>query len=1075
MKDRIVLKDGSVGNTLSNTDAGKRVPVFEILNLEAPETVLDLHLQYIDAGADLITTNSFSADPYSLREWNLEDKAYEINLKGAQIAQKAVDQSGKDLLVLGSIGPTPASLTLRKGKADFTSLKESYKLQAKALMDGGADIIIIETIHDPLNAKAAWIAVLELIDEGYQTEIALSMTVESSGVSLAGQSIESFLVSVNHLNPIFVGLNCSLGPQSLYQPVLEMAEFSPFPISLAPNAGLPNELGQFTLTPELFAEQLIPLLEKSKLNIIGGCCGTTPAHINHLAGILNKYKPRNETKDISRKIAGLDAVHLAQKPSPLVVGERANTLGSKKFKKHVEAKEIDNIIDVLRTQSLSGAHALDICFASIEQDEESLWREFAPQFAGSIHQPVFIDTTNNDVIKTALEFLPGKPVINSVNLEDKGERIKSLLPLRRYHPFALIVGLIDEYGMAKTLDHKLDVSRKAYDLLTSNNVDPSDIIFDPLVFPLSSDIHPYTSIKAMRIIQKKYPKSSTILGISNISFGLPPVTRQILNSIYLDLALDAGLDIAILNVTDLARQASISPDDRALALRILRDFDKKALSELIEKYRDTKIETRYEHFQNLPLPDRIREKIACGIKDGLDNDIAELLKTTKAIDIINHTLMSGMDRVGELFGSGKMIISEVLLSAEVFKQAMKQLTLELKKESIPKAGKIILATVKGDVHDIGRNLVGMILESHGFEIIDLGTKVPPEDLVNAIRRENPDAVGLSGLLIRSAYMMKETVETFSRAGIKIPVVVGGAALTEQFTIKEIAPAYTTGTVKYASNALDALKIFRKIMGSDIKQPAPMIQKPKKYAMKRVSRTKIMNFAIPSCPDLDHHVSHPSIDDLSPFINWKMLIHKFMGAKLEKKGVVRSEIEVILDEAANQNIFKPVSIFRYFHAKSEGDDLIALSPDSKELFRIRFTRSDDRICASDWIAKKTDKNDSIAIFVVTSGNVSSKTGEFRKNNELFKAFAIEALSLSIAEANAEYTHNMIRELWGITDRSRGVRLSPGYPCCPDLSIQKTIFDNLNPEAEGISLTDEFMMQPEASISAIVFHNPNGRLY
>ncbi|MCD6216808.1 homocysteine S-methyltransferase family protein [bacterium] len=1075
LKDRIILKDGSIGISLSKTDAGKNVPFYELLNIESPQTVLELHKNYLSVSAEIITTNSFSAHPYSLSEWGFEEKAYEINFEAANLARKAVDESKQNAWIAGSMGPTAASLTLLKDKIDFDELKNGYKLQAKALIEGGADFLLIETIHDPLNAKAAWIAILELIDDGFKTDIALSMTVELTGVSLAGQSITSFVVSTKHLNPLYLGLNCSLGPQSLFNPLTELAEKSPFPVALVPNAGLPDEKGNYTLTPEIFASQMRVFLEKQQLNVIGGCCGTTHEHIEILAGMIKDAKPRQSRGEVNGMIAGLDAVFLKQEPAPMLVGERANTLGSKIFKKHVSAGNADKIIDVLRNQSLSGAHALDICFASIEQDEIQLWQTYAPKFSGLVKQPVFIDSARIDVIQNVLKLIPGKPVINSVNLEDGGQYISEIAKLLRFNPLAVVAGLIDENGMARTFDEKLAIAEKLFKLLVDNGFNHDEIIIDPLVFPLTADINPYESIRAITELKKKYPQSPTILGISNVSFGLPKKTRSILNSVYLQLALDAGLDIAIINVNDLARQGTINEDDHNLAVNILKEFDKKSLHELVEKYRGVKIESPVDKLEKLSLEERLITRIVTGIRDGLDFDMKSMLESKEPVEIINELLMAGMDRVGEMFGDGSMIISEVLLSAAVFKSAMNILVPKIKKESLPKAGKVILATVKGDVHDIGRNLVGMILESHGFEIIDLGTKVTPEVIIEAVKREKPIAVGLSGLLIRSAYIMRETAEALTHAQIDVPIVVGGAALTREFTAAEIAPAYPMGSVRYANNAMDALSIFKDIASGIISTEKAV--ELKKTPSLEITKSYLVEEPVtpPQVPDYITHVINPAMDDLIPLINWKMLIHKFMGAKLVKKDESRAQLEKVLKKIISRDILKPAGIFRFVNAISQDDNIILSSQTESEITKISFTRSKDDICASDWIINDSDISDSVAIFVVTSGDIKEAAKEARIENDLFFAYAIEVYSLAIVEAAAACTHDIIRTLWGLDDKTRGVRLSPGYSCCPDLEIQKDIFSLLKPESINVRLTDEMMMEPEASISAIVFHHPDGRYY
>jgi 5-methyltetrahydrofolate--homocysteine methyltransferase len=1077
LKERIILKDGSVGISLSRTPEGAKVPFYELLNLEAPEVVRHLHLQYLDVGAELITTNSFSAHPYALRDWGFEEKAYQINFEAAKIARSAVDQSGKQAWVVGSLGPTAASLTLCRGNIDFDMMKEGYKLEAKALLDGGADFLLIETIHDPLNSKAAKLAIFELIEEGYKTEIALSMTVDLTGISLSGQSVASFVVESLDLNPLYIGLNCSTGPLSLLQPICEMNDLSPIPIALFPNAGLPDENGIYDLTSQIFADQMEIFLQKGFLNIVGGCCGTTPEHISLLAKLIKNYEPRkNKPEQISNgMIAGLDVVSLRQKPSPMIVGERANTLGSKKFKGYVTDGKTGKIIETLRKQSLSGAHALDISFASADLDEISLWKKYAPEFNGLIKQPVFIDTISVDVITEALKYLPGKPVVNSVNLEDSGKRIEQIAKLHRHHPFAVVAGLIDENGMAQTLEQKIKLAERIHHFLISNGFKQSDIILDPLVFPLESKVHPYESIKAIEHLKKKFPDSPIILGISNISFGLPSGVREILNSTYLKLALDAGLDIAIINISDLARISSLSDSDKQLAQKILVDFDQPALKELIGKHRGEK--KPIDDYQiNDPDPkERLIKRVIDGFRDGVRDDIRELLKTMPPLEIINGPLMAGMDRVGKMFEDGRLIISEVLLSAEVFKASMDILLPEMKSGEKNRIGKIILATVKGDVHDIGRNLVRMMCESHGFEVIDLGCKVSPDTLIEAIKEHNPDAVGLSGLLVRSAFTMRETAEALKQAGISVPLVVGGAALSLNFTAREIAPAYTEGTVRYAKDCIDAVRIFREVIDGNRTADYQPAHREKQKCSVRKTKVKVCEITPPEIPDYDIYILNSiPVNDLIPYFDWKMLIHKHLGARLARKDNARKQLDSLLQKALDQDIFHPAGVFEFFKAGKRGKTLL-LFENNSQVGKITFTRSDSGLCATDWITKNPDYIDSVALMVVTAGSVKEAAEQERNAGNLLYSYAIEAFSLEIADATASYVHNEIRKLWNLDSMSGGIRLSPGYPCCPDLKVQRTIFNLLHPEKIGVSLTDEMMMDPEASVSAIVFHHPGAIIY
>jgi len=1078
LKKRIVLKDGAIGTMLQETPAGRNVPILELLNAESPDVVLDLHLQYLDAGAEIITTNSFSGHPVELKRCGLESRTYELNFKAAELARSSVEKSGRRVFIAGSIGPTSVSLLLSKGEMDFDALKDGYKIQARALIDGGADYLLIETIHDPLNAKAASIAVLELVEEGYRIEIALSMTVNLNGISISGQTVSSFVVSSYHLNPLYSGLNCSLGPESLRGALEDLHLESPFPVAVVPNAGLPDECGKFKIGPDEFARQISLFLEKGWVNIIGGCCGTTPAHIRALKNLKSRYEPREYRGDARGKIAGLDSVDIVQVPAPFVVGERANTLGSRKFKSCVEENNRDKVIEIIRDQEHTGAHGVDICFASRDYDEARFWKNYAPSFASMLRAPVFIDTTNIDVLKAAFKLLPGKPVINSVNLEDGGEHIKEIGNLIRTYPAKVIAGLISPKGMAKTLEEKLETADAIYKALISSGISPCDIILDPLVFPVSTGVHPQESIKALDALKREYPESHTVLGISNISFGLPQNVRGILNSIYLKMALDAGLDIAILNVNELTRGDSVEDDIFKLAWKALSSNDQNALGLLIDRMREIPDVAVQDYLLNLDPQERLETRIIRGMRDGIDDDIALLMSQMEPMEIINGPLMKSMDKVSEMFGNGKMIISEVLLSAEVFRDAMtKLISLTGKSEMYPR-GKIILATVKGDVHDIGKNLVGMVLESHGFGVIDLGTQVPPEELVDAVHREKPMAVGLSGLLIRSAYIMRETAEIFSDAGIDVPIVIGGAALSRDFTRKNIEPAYRGRIVRYAKDVLDGLRIFKEISDGTLKPESETESKKPEISIsaRKTDIVPIHEEKPPQPPDFKRHIINPiPIDDVIPHLNWKSLIKKHMGAKGAKEIAVRDKLEKALQQIVIQNMIKPKAIFAFFRAYSNGDEIVLTDSEERELGRIGFKRSQNGLCASDWIRKGIDAKDNIALMVATSGSVRDKAREFREKGDLFFSYALESVSLEIAEASASWVHALIRGLWDLKDKTRGERLSPGYPSMPDLEMQKVIFELLTPSDIGVSLTDELMMNPEASVSAIVFHHPDARHY
>jgi 5-methyltetrahydrofolate--homocysteine methyltransferase len=1144
---RILVLDGAMGTAIQNKNltaadfgGADLEGCNEYLVISRPNIVREIHEEYLRAGCDIIETNTFGGTPLVLDEYGLGARAHEINLAAAKIARQAADRYStleKPRFVAGSIGPTTKAISVTGG-VTFDSLQENFYAQAKALLEGQVDYFLLETCQDTRNVKAAILAIQKLFSEvGYEIPIAVSGTIEPMGTMLAGQSIEALLTSLSHLDLLYIGLNCATGPEFMTDPIRSLAALSRFRVACVPNAGLPDENGCYLETPEMVSGVLKRFIQNGWINLVGGCCGTHAGHIHSLSDLVHGAKPRVPQTATRSALSGIDYLEITDEMRPVIVGERTNVIGSKKFKTLICEEKFEEASDIARAQIKSGAQIIDMCLANPDRDEHEDMKRFLEFAIKKVRAPLMIDSTDESVIEMALTYSQGKAIINSVNLEDGEERFEKVVPLARKFGAALVVGTIDddpEQGMGVTRERKLAIAERSYTLLTEKyGIPAEDIYWDPLVFPCATGDQQYIgsaveTIEGIRLIKKRFPNTKTILGISNVSFGLPPAGREVLNSVFLYHCVQAGLDLAIVNSEKLERFASIPAEEVKLAEDLLYNRGNDPVAAFAAHFRDAANSGRKANDKNskerLPLLERLPRYIIEGSKDGLQADLDEALVAMKPLEIINGPLMKGMDEVGRLFNANQLIVAEVLQSAEAMKAAVAHLEPHMEKAESSTRGKVLLATVKGDVHDIGKNLVEIILANNGFKVVNLGIKVLPETLIQAVREHQPDIVGLSGLLVKSAQQMVVTAEDFARAGVNTPVLVGGAALSSNFVDKQIAKAYTTGTVAYASDAMNGLELAKQIVDperfeklkSDLStrraqlaqaqavSSAPVIE----VSTQRSSTIEALS-ELPSPPDFERHIlKNTPIEQIWKYVNPLMLYGRHLGIKggsvrmLDKDAKTLQELKEKDPKALNiwqavqevketykdQPVLAPSAIYQFFRAASEGNHLHLFDDNGEKIASFEFPRQrkPDGLCLSDYTHPMQNgamQKDTVALFVVSVGKGVRELSETLKNRgDYLKSHIIQALALETAEAYAELMHSQIRKAWGYPDptemtmmerfqaKYRGKRYSFGYPACPRLDDQAILWKLLSPEEIGVQLTDGFMMDPESSVSALAFHHP-----
>jgi 5-methyltetrahydrofolate--homocysteine methyltransferase len=1148
LRKRILVIDGAMGTSiqdrnLSPDDFGgqEHEGCNEYLVITRPDVIADIHQEFLDAGADILETNTFGAISVVLAEYGLAHEARHINFEEARLARRLADAAGtadKPRFVAGSMGPTTKSISVTGG-ITFEELAEAYRQQAAGLIEGGVDVLVLETCQDTLNVKAG----LEGIDRaradlGWEIPVAVQGTIEPMGTLLAGQDAEAFYTSLAHRDLLWTGFNCATGPEFMTDHIRTLAGLSRFPVSCVPNAGLPDEDGNYNETPEMLSCTLGRFVDAGWVNVLGGCCGTGIEHIRLLTQLAAGKRARKPAGTRDTRISGLDALVIDQNTRPALVGERTNVLGSRRFRRLIARGAFEEAAEVGRHQVRTGAHLLDVCLQDPDRDEAADMMAFLDLLTKKIKVPVMIDSTDEGVIEEALKRLQGKSVINSINLEDGETRFQAVVPLVRRYGAALVVGCIDEdkeQAQAVTRRRKLDIAVRSFRLLTEQyGVPGEDIIFDPLVFPAGTGDRSHVgsaleTIEGVRLIKEALPECKTILGISNVSFGLPPAGREVLNSVFLYHCVQAGLDLAIVNPDLLKRYTVIPQDERDLAEDLIWNRGGDPLAAFVAHFRDQAPKATDEERSHLPLDQRLALAIVEGTKEGLAQDLEEALRDRGPLEIINGPLMAGMQEVGRQFNANQLIVAEVLQSAESMKLAVAQLEPHLERAESAAKGKVVLATVKGDVHDIGKNLVHIILSNNGYRVINLGIKVPPQELIEAYQEHQPDIIGLSGLLVKSAQMMVETVRDFREAGVACPLLVGGAALSNRFARLRIAPEHGD-LVAYAPDAMAGLSLANTIQEADERQKLAAALDAETSALLKAggltgsrdpgddtpavppARAR-HDFPIPNPPDLRLHVLRDfDLEQIFPYINPQMLYGRHLGfngryadalaagdpSAQELRDAVRGVEEMIL---ASSDIGAG-AVFKFFPCQADGQRLLVYGSDGRTVLEsFYFGRQSQRegLCLSDYVLPKSTQPsftkggregmDYVAMFVTSIGSgVPDLSERLRRNGRFLDSHILQALALECAEGFAELLHQQIRQMWGFGDqhdiphqdlfrtRYRGRRYSFGYSACPRLEDQEGLFRLLDVTANiGVELTEGFMMDPEASVSALVFHHHDAKYF
>jgi 5-methyltetrahydrofolate--homocysteine methyltransferase len=1148
LANRVVIADGAMGTMLqaanpSLEDFQGHEGCNEVLNITRPELVEDIHRRYFSVGVDAVETNTFGANLANLGEYGISERIFELAEAGARIARKAADSfstPNAPRWVLGSLGPGTKLPTL--GHASYEELRSAYETASQGLIEGGADALLIETTQDLLQAKAAVNGARAAMNRCERDIVLIAqVTVETTGTMLLGSEIGAALNSLAALGVDVVGMNCATGPAEMSEHLRTLSKSSPVAISCMPNAGLPvlKDGGAFyPLGAKELATSLSNFVDDYGVGLIGGCCGTTP---EHLAEVVTKIHDRKVPERKLIKEPGASSLYqfvpFRQDQTYMAIGERTNANGSKAFRDALIAEDWDACVEIAKDQIREGAHMLDLSVDYVGRDGVRDMSELAQRFATATTLPIVLDSTEPAVIKAGLEHLGGRCVINSVNYEDGDgpeSRFARIMPIAKEHGAALVALTIDESGQARDREWKLRVARRLInDLHEKWNVAISDIIIDCLTFPIATGQEEtrrdgIETIEAIRQLKKEFPDVQTTLGVSNVSFGLNPAARIVLNSVFLSEATNAGLDSAIVHPSKIMPIARIPEEQRSVALDLIYDrrkFDGEnciydPLSKFLELFEGVEVkstrQSRAAELAALPLTDRLVKRIIDGEKQGLEEDLQSARENGIApLVIINDYLLEGMKVVGELFGKGEMQLPFVLQSAEVMKNAVALLEPYMEKSDSTDRGSILLATVKGDVHDIGKNLVDIILTNNGYRVVNLGIKQTINQIIDAAEESRVDVIGMSGLLVKSTVIMKENLEELDNRGLasKWPVLLGGAALTRTFVEADLASKFP-GTVRYAKDAFEGLSLMDSIMGE--KRGTPGVSLPPL----KERRTRISNPDSPSTSDTfrsdvsaTNSVPKPPfwgsrvikgipLAEYSSMLDERALFVGQWGLKGSKNSYEemvinegRPRLRALINEAQSQGWLNAAVVYGYFPCYSDGNDLVILNHDESSFGteRLRFNfprqRRDRRLCISDFFrSKDSGEIDVVAFHVVTMGqSVSEATSHLFEANKYREYLELHGLSVQLTEALAEHWHGRIREELNVhTDDSsdlaeildqgyRGSRYSFGYPACPDLEQQTQLCALLEPERIGVTLSEEFQLHPEQSTSAIIVHHPEAKYF
>ncbi|MFJ2200332.1 methionine synthase [Streptomyces violaceusniger] len=1142
---RVVVADGAMGTMLQAQDPSlddfqQLEGCNEILNITRPDIVRSVHAEYYAAGVDCVETNTFGANHAALGEYDIPDRVHELSEAGARIAREVADEfaaDGRQRWVLGSMGPGTKLPTL--GHAPYVTLRDTYQANAEGMIAGGADALLVETTQDLLQTKAAILGARRALDAtGANLPLICSVTVETTGTMLLGSEIGAALTALEPLGIDMIGLNCATGPAEMSEHLRHLARHSRIPLSCMPNAGLPvlgKDGAHYPLTPGELADAQETFVREYGLSLVGGCCGTTPEHLRQVVERVRGLAPTERSPRPEPGAASLyQTVPFRQDTSYLAIGERTNANGSKKFREAMLEARWDDCVEIAREQIREGAHLLDLCVDYVGRDGVADMEELAGRFATASTLPIVLDSTEVDVIRAGLEKLGGRAVINSVNYEDGDgpeSRFAKVTRLAQEHGAALIALTIDEEGQARTPEHKVEIAERLIADLTGNwGIHESDILIDTLTFTIctgqeESRKDGIATIEAIRELKRRHPDVQTTLGLSNISFGLNPAARIVLNSVFLDECVKAGLDSAIVHASKILPIARFEEEQVKTALDLI--YDRRAegydpLQKLMGLFEGATAKSlkagKAEELAALPLDERLKRRIIDGERNGLEADLDEALQERPALEIVNETLLDGMKVVGELFGSGQMQLPFVLQSAEVMKTAVAHLEPHMEKSDDEGKGTIVLATVRGDVHDIGKNLVDIILSNNGYNVVNLGIKQPVSAILEAAEEHRADVIGMSGLLVKSTVIMKENLEELNQRKLaaQFPVILGGAALTRAYVEQDLHEIYE-GEVRYARDAFEGLRLMDALIA--VKRGVPGAALPELRQRRVPQRTAQVREPEPdegparSDVSTDNPLPTPPFwgtrvvkgiqqADYASWLDEGALFKGQWGLKQARTGegpgyeeLVESEgrprLRGWLDRLHTGNLLEAAVVYGYFPCVSKGDDLVLLNEDGSERTRFTFPRQrrGRRLCLADFFRpEESGETDVVGLQVVTVG---SKIGE--ATAELFAAdsyrdyLELHGLSVQLAEALAEYWHARVRAELGFDGEDpsemedmfalkyRGARFSLGYGACPDLEDRAKIADLLRPERIGVKLSEEFQLHPEQSTDAIVIHHPEAKYF
>jgi len=1143
---RVLVYDGAMGtniqrHNLSAEDFGGKAleGCNDHLVLTRPDVIQEIHESFLAVGCDVVETCTFQSTPRRLHEWGLGDKVRDINVAAARIARaacKKFETPDRPRFVAASMGPTgmlPSSSDPVLSKISYEELAANYYEQAKYLVEGGVDLLLIETSQDILEVKAAVAGIEKLFAEiGRRIPIQTQVTLDVSGRMLLGTDIASAMTTLEALKVDVIGLNCSTGPEHMREPVRYLSEHATLPLSVIPNAGLPLNTGVgeavYPLEPAPMATALSEFVRDFGVRIVGGCCGTTPAHLSAIVNAVRAAEPGAkpaQASHVPRVSSAMRAITLHQDPPPLLVGERVNSQGSRKVKRLLLADDYEGILEVARDQVDSGAHVLDVCVALTERaDEAEQMSKVVKLLSMSVETPLVIDSTEANVIEAALEHIPGRGIVNSINMENGRKRIDAVVPLVRKHGAAVIALTIDEIGMAKTRERKLEVAKKIYDIVVGEyGLAPEDLIYDSLTFTLATGDAEWIesgkeTIEGIRLIKRELPGVSTILGVSNVSFGLTPEARGVLNSVFLHHCVQAGLDAAIVNPAHIRPYAEISSEERELADDLVFNKRPDALQRFIERFAAAAGGTtaaqneKEDPTAGMNSDQRIHWMILHRKKEGIEDQLDAAGVRENPVRVLNDVLLPAMKEVGDKFGAGELILPFVLQSAEVMKKAVKHLEQFLEKAEGFTKGKVVLATVYGDVHDIGKSLVNTILSNNGYTVFDLGKQVPVNTILDKAVEVGADAIGLSALLVSTSKQMPLCVQELDKRGMEIPVLIGGAAINRRFGRRAL---FVDGERAYESGVFYCKDAFEGLETMDVLQDP---ERRKLFVVKNLDDARndvflrttvgkdihvgdaagersdvVADNPVPSPPFWGTRVIRDvPLDEVFELLDLDELYRLQWGARGsgdQYKATVKNEFEPTLErlkkDAKKNGWIKPAVVYGYFPAQSQGNDVIIYDPAAyssdggslREIARFHFPRmvGRERLCLADYV-RSVDSGDVdvVPLQVVTVGSEATQRFEqLQAKNEYTEAFYSHGLSVEAAEAVAEWAHRRIKKELGV---GTGKRYSWGYGACPDLDDHATVFKLLPAkEALGMDLTEAFQLMPEQSTAALIIHHPEAKYY